>query len=299
MESTFCFEKELQEKHEGTARRLFHRIKPLLFEWELSACYIASGCFTDTVNDIDVFPVDTAEFSSVLNRCKDLKTKPIYESKNALTFQCDGIRVQLCNYCYPTLEALVDSFDFAHIQVGAYIRPMHMCSTDSSESCYGIGSLLTYCTDDYKRSLLSRRTWYTLYDVTDPARIERMYPLSSMLRAIKYKERGLMSKSQYATTLIRILYNLLRRGFSDYADFKDQLDAVDLAVITNNPYSPKFKEDDDCDYNQVCMEFEPLMQVYHMLHHNGRIQPASEEEREQLIQEIERYEYTAQGFDID
>ena len=107
-----------------------------------------------------------------------------------------------------------------------------------------------------------------------------------------------MSKSQYATTLIRILYNLLRRGFSDYADFKDQLDAVDLAVITNNPYSPKFKED-DCDYNQVCMEFEPLMQVYHMLHHNGRIQPASEEEREQLIQEIERYEYTAQGFDID
>ena len=106
---------------------MFHRIKPLLFEWELSACYIAGGCFTDTVNDIDVFPVDTAEFSSVLNRCKDLKTKPIYESKNALTFQCDGIRVQLCNYCYPTLEALVDSFDFAHIQVGAYIYVRCTC----------------------------------------------------------------------------------------------------------------------------------------------------------------------------
>ena len=35
----------------------------------------------------------------------------------------------------------------------------------------------------------------------------------------------------YYTAVINILANIIQRGFKDYDDFKDQLDAVDLGLL--------------------------------------------------------------------
>lgn len=298
MSEPFCFEDELDMQLSAKARVLFAKIQPLLYEWQLSEFYIAGGCFGADIRDIDLFPVSNEAFQQLQDRIKDVQTKPIYESKNALTFECDGLQVQVCQYCYPTLQELVDTFDFAHIQVGVFLSVAYTFDEENRVSSCSIARIDTYYTDDYARSLLTRNTWYTLYDVDDESRLQAMFPLSSMLRAVKYKERGLMSKSQYATTMIRILYNLLRRGFSDYGDFKNQLDAIDLVTRTGNPYAPDFKGSEDA-YDRACLEFEPLMQVYHMLHHNGKIRPASDDERDQVLEEIETYEYKEQGSSLE
>ena len=40
-----------------------------------------------------------------------------------------GTVLQFCTYKYPTLKELVDTFDFAHIQIGAAFSVMHDSNT--------------------------------------------------------------------------------------------------------------------------------------------------------------------------
>ncbi len=55
------------------------------------------------------------------------------------------------------------------------------------------------------------------------------YPLSSLIRLVKYAKRGLYpARRDYLADMLRILTAVVERGYSDYEDFKDQLDAIDL-----------------------------------------------------------------------
>ena len=57
------------------------------------------------------------------------------------------------------------------------------------------------------------------------------YPLSSLIRLQKYVERGKFAGKSWIWDAIKILTAIIRRGFEDYEDFKDQLDAVDLGLL--------------------------------------------------------------------
>ena len=84
--------------------------------------YIAGGCIaTNQINDIDVY-VNTEAFVLISNNIP--KDKQAKLTNNALSVTTkEGKRVQICRYWKDTLEELVDSFDFAHIQAGVeFIR---------------------------------------------------------------------------------------------------------------------------------------------------------------------------------
>jgi len=168
-------------------------------------------------NDIDLFPSDGNPFS-VSNEIwtEDGQTKSIKilsKTKNAITtnIHVDGNSyiVQFCNYIHPSLEDLVNSFDFSHVQVGAHVNGLH--DTD-----YKI-----YFTDDYVKSKLIESTEYTKSE----------YPLSSLLRTFKYHKRNDFSGKSYFMSVFKILNDIIDRGFRDYHDFKDQLDAIDLGLL--------------------------------------------------------------------
>jgi len=132
-----------------------------------------------------------------------------------MTFKVGEQIVQLCFYPQPTLKALVDSFDFAHIQVGVHI---HIGDVDGL-SIATVSSV--YHTEAWVTSHAMQTTWYTGSE----------YPLSSLLRSIKYASRGDFAGKSYIPSAINILKGIIKRGFSGYEDFKDQLDAVDLGLI--------------------------------------------------------------------
>lgn len=293
-------DQELQDLLYTQTRNLFHKIEPLLREWQLNSVYIAGGSFGPVIHDIDLFPVEPDDYREVYEQSKTAEHKPVYQSNNALTFDCNGTRVQFCDYYHPSLSKLLQSFDFAHIQVGALLNLSYRDSSDDNEPpSVFLNDIEVLYTTDYVRSRIRGTTWYTLFQEYEPeedcdtddtvAALEQAYPLSSLLRSVKYKERGLMTKSQYADTVIRILCTLIRRGFRDYNDFKQQLNAIDLVSITKNPYALDFDATEE-DYDRLCMNFEPLMQLYHLLKGASVMTGMTEEQRQALILEIQEAE---------
>ena len=186
---------------------------------------LAGGCLVmNKPNDYDVFPTNNKQFnrSAIKSAVRSLNTskrecKVVYESRNALTVKCDGKLIQFCDYYHDNLEGLVESFDYSHIQVGAYI---YCHETD----CGGVDTPSVeqiYFTRAYMLSLVSGETEF----------VGSNYPLGSLMRLRKYTDRGLVSKSDYRRNVLVILNAIVRRGFKDYDDFKDQLEAVDLLVL--------------------------------------------------------------------
>lgn len=178
--------------------------------------YIGGGCLVmDKPNDYDIFVQDPEEvYQTHFNVGYEL----VYKSKNALTIKKGKYIIQLCNYWKPTLKELVDSFDFAHIQVGVTIG-----NFDENYSYYETSEdrvINVYYTKAYVESLLTGRTRIA------NTRLE--YPMSTVLRTQKYFERGLMSKKNYICQMVYAMSQVCLRGIKNYEDFKDQLEAVDL-----------------------------------------------------------------------
>ncbi len=168
--------------------------------------YIAGGAMImNKPNDIDIY-AEGLKNDLINSLPKEISF--VSKTMNAYTFNCNGIIVQVCLYYKETLKALVDSFDFAHIKVGARFDKYH----DINE---------IYISEDYKTSSLIGSTFYTGSD----------FPLSSMIRINKYIERGCFVGKSYIPEIIKIMSDIYDRGFEDYDDFKDQLDAVDLGLI--------------------------------------------------------------------
>lgn len=177
-------------------------------------------------NDIDIFPVESlftkdqaAKLGKIVSDTKNAITVKVNIDKTLHHQTVDGtndievngktITVQLCNYLHDSLENLVDSFDFSHIQVGAKVVP---------------NNIDIYYTDKYEESKLCQSTEY----------FGSEYPISSLIRTFKYAKRGDFAGDSHIFSVLKILADISCRGFANYDDFKDQLDAVDLGLVPEN-----------------------------------------------------------------
>lgn len=159
----------------------------------------------DDVNDVDLFPVEGRfkiewETSHILS-----------DTRNATTVDFITVVVQFCNYEHESLEDLVNSFDFSHIQVGAKVL------LDGNR----VTVQKVYHTDAW---LQSRALGVTEF-------VGSEYPLASLMREGKYYARGWGERRDHIGNVLKILAAIKKRGFKNYEDFKDQLDAVDLGLL--------------------------------------------------------------------
>ena len=171
----------------------------------------------DEVHDFDLYPDDEEGPAFSIAEVKDAVCTPdsgaslLFKSANALTVKLHDKNqvVQFCAYRKPSLEELVKSFDFSHVQVGVRFR---------GNGCAPYLERVFY-TDAFVLANVTRRTVYTGSE----------YPLSSLVRLFKYHKRGKLTKAEAAQATFKIMKDVLDRGYEDYADYKDQIDAVDLA----------------------------------------------------------------------
>lgn len=168
--------------------------------------YIAgSSIATDNIKDIDVYPVKDQLFLVP-------KSNVIFQTKNSTTVQVSSssIPVQFCKFEKSSLVELITSFDFSHIQAGCEISNGEVVDAQWTES--------------FLYSHACKTSEFTGSD----------YPLSSIIRLLKYNKRGDISDHSSMVTMLSIVSEVVIRGFKDYEDFKDQLDAVDLGLIPEN-----------------------------------------------------------------
>ena len=188
-------------------RRVAGRLRPL----ESLSCftdgfefYVAGGCMTRTQNDVDAFCADSP-----------WPTLPpetlVFSSRNAATHKINGELFQFCVYKKPTLIDLLASFDFAHCQIGCKV---------TVRSGRMIVSGVEW-TEQYAAASAAGTSWFTGSE----------YPLSSLIRTQKYRKNGVMSSGAAIRAALSALTATVRRGFTSYEDFKDQLDAVDLGLL--------------------------------------------------------------------
>lgn len=181
---------------------------------------VAGGCFMDdTPNDYDVYPAFgvTFDHDKIRRNLKSLNGEVLFKSKNALTVRVHGKVIQFCRFYKTTLAELVDSFDFSHCQVGVEYQARY-----TPEDGYASPKLNSMeWTDDWMRFRINGQSTYTGSE----------YPLSSLIRMNKYVKRGIIKGKSYTVEALKILRDIIGRGYVDYPDFKDQLDAVDLLLL--------------------------------------------------------------------
>ena len=199
----------ITEHVERRAGYLISILEPLLQLQTRGAFRIAGGALVGKINDLDIFPAMVDKQYDLPAPLKSLEI--ISQTKNATTYKADPYPLQLCKYEWPTLRDLVESFDYAHIQVGVEYewREGRVAMAQS------------YFTDAFIVANACHATRF----------LGSEYPLSSLLRAAKYWKRGDMSRGVYLRETIAALVAVIQRGFHSYDDFKDQLDAVDLGLV--------------------------------------------------------------------
>jgi hypothetical protein len=199
--------KTIKEFLRRRALKILHPVRMALPE----SFVLAGGAFGKQVNDIDIFPIE-ADTLNINGSLQDVAC--VASTKNADTWNIYGHTVQCCNYRYATLKELVESFDFAHIQAGVRVTVNAGC----------VAATEVYLSRPFVVSRTIGESWYTGSN----------YPLSSLVRLNKYSKRGAISKGGSIEATLSILADIVGRGFTDYEDFKDQLDAVDLGLVTED-----------------------------------------------------------------
>ena len=204
-----------REVHGAVARRAYKLDDKTVYSLIGEDPFILAGGAVcgDKVSDFDLYAVAGHEFDleAIELKAEGLDVKILAKTKNALTVELPNRQVvQFCRYRRPSLKELVKSFDFTHIQAGITF-PGHGDGPGSGDA---------YCTEGFIAAALTGSTKYVASE----------YPFSSIVRAGKYLSRGRLTRVGAAKAVARALADFLRRGFRDYADFKDQLDAIDLAL---------------------------------------------------------------------
>lgn len=188
--------------------------------------YFVAGnsCNAAAPHDFDIYPWgDDFIFDDIKSRVKSVGGYVVVETRNALTVNINGKVVQFCNYNKQDLISLIESFDFAHIQIGVAVEIEWNPGSPEEGGGY-LYSKIKYVeyTDAWVQSHLLETTWYTGSE----------YPLSSLLRTTKYFQRGCYAKKhEYKKDILNILNDIISRGYKDYEDYKDQLAAIDLLLL--------------------------------------------------------------------
>lgn len=194
---------------------------------------VAGGCFgVDTPNDYDIYPATGQRFDRkcIREQVKSLAKKRdcsvVHESKNAITVKCDGKLLQFCDYVKSSLPSLVTSFDFTHCQVGVLVQ-----TTETNDGGFGPPYVEeVFFTPEWVMARVTLKTGFTGSD----------HPLGSLVRTFKYAKRGLLNASATRGAVLEILTAILERGYKDYDDFKDQLEAVDLLSLGKEERNPSW-----------------------------------------------------------
>lgn len=215
----------IKERMDKRLKSLYYAIAVCL-SYHYDGYFVAgNSCNASAPHDFDVYPWgDNFNFREIKSRIESVKGYVVIETRNALTVNIGGKIIQFCNYNKHDLISLIESFDFAHIQVGVAIsikwRPGDFEDDLGGYECSTI-KYVEY-TDNWQRAHMLETTWYIGSD----------YPLSSLLRTTKYfKREAYANKYEYKKDIINILNNIISRGYKDYQDYKDQLAAVDLLLL--------------------------------------------------------------------
>lgn len=172
--------------------------------------WVAGGALIRDGNDVDLFAADG--WSVVIPRiagCANVAVKS--QTKNATTIKIGETLYQLCDYKKQTLLELITSFDFAHCQIGC-------CAKFDGAGVIASG---VEWTEQFALSRQVASSWF----------VGSEFPLSSLIRAAKYRTSGILTTGAHIRAVIDILAAVVRRGFVGYEDFKNQLDAVDLGLV--------------------------------------------------------------------
>lgn len=212
--------------------RMEQRLKPLystiaiLLSYEYTGYYVAgNSCNADAPHDYDIYPECNGkfDFDAIASRVKALGGYVVCKTRNALTLNMSGKVLQFCNYSKTTCHALIESFDFAHIQVGVAVEIEWEPGEPEDGGGYSSShiSAVTW-TEAWLVAHATETTWYIGSD----------YPLSSLLRTVKYFQQGAYAKKhEFKKDVLNILNDIISRGYADYQDYKDQLAAIDLLLL--------------------------------------------------------------------
>lgn len=167
-----------------------------------------------TVNDLDIYGAgyDIKDKMGLDNLDHE---KIIFRSKNACSVKGKQYKIQFCSYFKPDLSILVENFDFSKIKVGVRVELTKRETFDIKE---------VYVSEDYLEWKFFNSFTYTGSE----------YPLSSLFRLFKYFKREECSKKERNVCILKIIKDILDRGYTDYDDYKDQLDAIDLMVLPDS-----------------------------------------------------------------
>lgn len=221
----------MNEKFDNIIRQRIYQRVPILQMQKAGILhfYVAGNSLNKLApNDIDVFPVhgsftkwQAEKLGTIVSETRNAITVKVNventlhhqngEDQNEIKVSGKVVTIQLCNYNHENLEKLVKSFDFSHIRIGAEI--------DTTGSVSQI-----YYAQDYIDSKICQSTEY----------IGSEYPLSSLIRAFKYAKRGDFAGNSHIFSVFKVLTDIIHRGFKNYDDFKDQLDAIDLGLVPEN-----------------------------------------------------------------
>ena len=194
----------------------FYKPIALLLGEDVDYYVAGNSCNSSVPNDYDIYPIKNKfDFDVIKIYAEKMKMSIVSETKNALTILINGTPVQFCSYVKPSLLALIESFDFAHIQIGIRVHNKWNGEYEFSEIKE------TNVTYAWEESHLLDTTWYTHSE----------YPLSSLLRCVKYAQRGDFAGKSWKVSILDIVSDIVSRGFHDYEDFKDQISAIDLALL--------------------------------------------------------------------
>ena len=142
----------------------------------------------------------------------------LFESPNARTVKHNDTVYQFCAI-KNSFHGLINSFDYAHVQVGVKVDLVNKCVSE------------VYFTDAYVEYVITGKTKFTGSE----------YPLSSLIRAEKYKKYGILSSSDYKVSVFNALGDVIKRGFEDYKDFKKQIESIDLLLLKKDESNAAYR----------------------------------------------------------
>lgn len=238
--------------------RMLERLKnvfsaiAICLSYDYDGYFIAgNSCNAAAPHDFDIYPWGSDfDFKGIKSRVESVGGYVVIETRNALTVNIGGKVIQFCNYNKHDLISLIESFDFAHIQIGVAVQ-IEWRPGDFEDDPGGYDySTIKYVefTDNWQRAHMLETTWYTGSD----------YPLSSLLRTTKYFQRGCYAKKhEYKKDILNILNDIISRGYKDYKDYKDQLAAVDLLLLEPEEKEAAWNLWKTCGHHGLVEKFDP------------------------------------------
>lgn len=217
---------------------LKHRAKKRVPAWwigkilDTHAFVVAGNSLNrDKPNDFDVYMIgETFDFERIrhnIEHFSSLRRKGchiICETKNSMTIKLDDSIIQFCKYTKNSVMDLIKSFDFAHCQVAAEFHCFDLSDDYDYLEDLKVSVSKVYYTMDWVKAKVNESTFYTGSE----------YPLSSLIRLVKYAQRGMFSGGSYKYEMLKIFRDIINRGYKNYDDYKDQLDSIDLMLLTEN-----------------------------------------------------------------